>query len=74
MAAVVIAAAVSTAIEVGVGLVLGDIIVSDLAFAVAKTFAKHFVLNALSAALRGDGNGPNGPPPLTAEPSLPLSV
>lgn len=68
MAAVVIAAAVSTAAEIAVGVVFGDLILSEIAFSVvAKTFAKHFVLNALSAALRGDGNGPNGPPPLTAE-------
>jgi hypothetical protein len=68
VAAVVIAAAVSTAVEIGVGVVFGDLILSEIAFSVvAKTFAKHFVLNALSAALRGDGNGPNGPPPLTAE-------
>lgn len=65
MAAVVLIAAVSTAVEVGVGLIAGNLALSFSS--VATIFAKHFVLNALSAALRGDGTGNNGPPPLTQE-------
>ena len=68
MAAVVLVAAVSTAVEIGAGLVFGNLLLSEVGFAfAAKIFAKHFVLNALSAAMRGDGTGNNGPPQLTAE-------
>lgn len=52
MPAAVAAAAVTTALEIGAQAVLGEIILSEVGFSlIAKTFAKHLVITALSGAL-----------------------
>jgi hypothetical protein len=59
MAGAAIAAAVTTALEIGAELVLGDLVLSKVTFMlVSQTFAKHIVINALTGALN-KGRQPN---------------
>jgi hypothetical protein len=52
MPAAAAAAAVTAAIEIGTAVVMGELVVAKITFAlVAKTFAKHLIINALMGAL-----------------------
>ena len=58
-AAAIVAAAVTTAIEIGAAVVMGEIVLSKVTLAmVAKAFAKHLIINALLGALNR-GREPN---------------